>query len=207
VSLRPGARNAGTHCGFSSRTGRCSFRAGGTRAQIPVASPTTARLFASSRIMRRAPARRYASIPRSPACTGKAPGSWFLWPVARSARGGWSWLPARSSARSFRRCRRTCGRGYCRPTRPATGDPSSCRPEQCWSLAAGLPAARSPTSCCTLGEQCSCRSAGIGAFRGGTWAGTSTGGWRRWAASPRRSTASRAAVAALDCRHRGAWRL
>ena len=41
------------------------------------------------------------------------------------------------------------------------------------------------------GAGCTWRSAGTGGPRDGSAAGTSTGGWRRWAASPRPSTVSR----------------
>ena len=65
-------------------------------------------------------------------------------------------------------------------------------------VGSGAPAARSPTNCCVPGAGCTCRSAGTGGPRDGSAAGTSTGGWRRWAASPRPSTVSLASMAPFD---------
>ena len=56
-------------------------------------------------------------------------------------------------------------------------------------VGSGHPAARSPRNCCALSARFFCRSPGTGESHGGSAARTFIGGWNKWAASCRRSTA------------------
>ena len=129
-----------------------------TRATTRTASRTGARSCASSRTTRRARVRRCESTPRSPRCVRTTSG--FVLSVPDGT------IHARHvvvATGPFQRPRipplpRALRRPCCRPIRHATGARRICLTAPCSSSAAGRPAARSATNCCTPGAPCSSRS-------------------------------------------------